>query len=504
MKLLSVLNLGSPINSHSWTSATRWWEDLSIDMRERACTSAQLHLAEITKLERQPNEDGSVNVSMGFDGSWKCRGWTSNEGFASAVAEDTAQVVDVHHMVNNCRECNKYKSELEEGKIDQLSYLGKVVAHDKSGTCRLNHMGSPQSMESTGVIEMYRRSCDDKILRYIPFIGDGDSSAYTRVCQQRPYGPDVDIPKDECHVHVVRRMGRALRKLNTDLKKGAAKNDHGDKVKSKGLTNAVIQTIINFYGWGIRNNKGDAIAMSCAVWAILHHYKEHADHAFCPVGHTSWCSFQKDVANGTSLHVPIKNPIPTEAAECLTSLFKKLGSADFLKGCERVATQNRNESFNSLVWTMARKEVHNSSSETALAINLAVGIYNDGFFMTMKSLFGMAKIPVNEEMMTFWRSIDEERIRYGNYHSSEKEKINRKQRRKNKHARISAFQHKEGIEYKSSFFYKNECKDNAPQIKSKDKTTKKHATGCASCGLSTHKRSSHRLCPNNKKVKVLV
>ena len=55
--------------------------------------------------------------------------------------------------------------------------------------------------------------------RYNPFIGDGDSKAYRRVEQEKPYGEDFTVRKEECVGHVQKRMGTNLRKL-LDSKKG--------------------------------------------------------------------------------------------------------------------------------------------------------------------------------------------------------------------------------------------------------------------------------------------
>ena len=72
-------------------------------------------------------------------------------------------------------------------------------------------------MEATGVLQLYERSLDSN-LRYIPFIGDGDSSAYNTVSTKKPYGPSVYIPKAECVSHVTKRMGTNLRALIRDHK----------------------------------------------------------------------------------------------------------------------------------------------------------------------------------------------------------------------------------------------------------------------------------------------
>ena len=59
-----------------------------------------------------------------------------------------------------------------------------------------------------------------------------------------------------------------------------------------------------WYGQAIRNNKGDAKAMSKATHAILKHCSstlENPNHGDCPTEKSSWCSFQRDIASGTEL-----------------------------------------------------------------------------------------------------------------------------------------------------------------------------------------------------------
>ena len=73
-------------------------------------------------------------------------------------------------------------------------------------------------MEGEGVLQLYQRSESNNKVRYIPFIGDGDSSSYTTVDKERPYGAAVFIDKQECVNHVTKRMGTNLRKLVADYK----------------------------------------------------------------------------------------------------------------------------------------------------------------------------------------------------------------------------------------------------------------------------------------------
>ena len=68
-------------------------------------------------------------------------------------------------------------------------------------------------MEARGSCLLFGRSLDWHNLRYIPFVGDGDSKSYSEVCKMAHYGPAVFIPKEDCITHVTEQMGTALRKL---------------------------------------------------------------------------------------------------------------------------------------------------------------------------------------------------------------------------------------------------------------------------------------------------
>ena len=73
-------------------------------------------------------------------------------------------------------------------------------------------------MESEAVLDIYQRSVVNYGIRYIPFIGDGDSSSYSAVDKNRPYGPSVFVDKQECVNHATKRMGTNLRSLVREYK----------------------------------------------------------------------------------------------------------------------------------------------------------------------------------------------------------------------------------------------------------------------------------------------
>ena len=104
-------------------------------------------------------------------------------------------------------------------------------------------------MEIAGEVTIFKRSLDKNNLRYVSYIGDGDTSSYNEVNNSKPYG-DFEIIKKECVGHVQKRSRTRLRTLRTTLK-GKILSD-GKKISGGGrLTDKVINTTKNYYGMAI-------------------------------------------------------------------------------------------------------------------------------------------------------------------------------------------------------------------------------------------------------------
>ena len=59
-------------------------------------------------------------------------------------------------------------------------------------------------------IEMFRRSLENLGVRFLYYVGDGDSKTYTGSIQAAPYG-ETEVTKKECVGHVQKRIGTHLR-----------------------------------------------------------------------------------------------------------------------------------------------------------------------------------------------------------------------------------------------------------------------------------------------------
>ena len=63
------------------------------------------------------------------------------------------------------------------------------------------------------ILKCFMRSVEQLNLRFLNFIGDGDSKAYDEVVKANPYGDCYPVNKGECLGHFQKRVGSRLRKL---------------------------------------------------------------------------------------------------------------------------------------------------------------------------------------------------------------------------------------------------------------------------------------------------
>ena len=71
-------------------------------------------------------------------------------------------------------------------------------------------------MEPAGILKCFMRSVEQLNLRFINFIGNGDSKAYYEVVKANPYGDRYPVNKAECLGHIQTRVGSRLRKLRKE------------------------------------------------------------------------------------------------------------------------------------------------------------------------------------------------------------------------------------------------------------------------------------------------
>jgi len=67
-------------------------------------------------------------------------------------------------------------------------------------------------VDANGLLNIFQRSVEQYGLRYLEFLGDGDSRAHKLLVEEAVCG-DVEVEKLECVGHVQKRLGSRLRSL---------------------------------------------------------------------------------------------------------------------------------------------------------------------------------------------------------------------------------------------------------------------------------------------------
>ncbi|GFX49662.1 uncharacterized protein TNCV_1637001 [Trichonephila clavipes] len=137
--------------------------------------------------------------------------------------------------------------------------------------CQINYHGFSAGMESERALRIFSRSLPNYNVRYVQYLGDGDSKGFLRVQESNIYGDEFPVEKLECIGHVQKRMGARLRSLKSSL--NSTKLSDNKPLSGRGrLTDAEILLLQKYYGLVIRRNVGKSVAdMSKSIWEIYFH-----------------------------------------------------------------------------------------------------------------------------------------------------------------------------------------------------------------------------------------
>lgn len=434
------MNMNRPMTQKNYDNITKSLHESYLKVSEISKKKAAKELFE--KLGKDTSTEAECDVSV--DGTWQKRGHASLNGAVTVISKDTGKCLDSHIMSKSCKGCQHWRG--KEGTVEHQQWS---IEHN----CQINHKSSSGSMETAGAIEIFKRSVPFHNLKYVGYIGDGDTQAYQSVVDAKPYGSDVSIRKYECVGHVQKRMGTRLRNLRKDMK--GKKLSDGKMLSGKGrLTDKVINVLQNCYGMAIRQNKGKLYAMKKSVAAILFHYSENPDeedkHKYCPKDMNSWCKYQADKLTQKNTY-RAKITLPSAVAQLLKPIFQNLSSDELLEKCTHGRTQNENEALNGIIWQRCPKTVYVSRNILELATASAVISFNDGACGLLPVLTELGIEP-GSKMSQASRNADAARIKNIQHKSSEKQKKRRRQLRGIKKGFIDREQELEGETYQSGAF----------------------------------------------------
>lgn len=391
-RFCAVMNMPPPTDEKSLKSHIEVLQDTYVAEAESSMSKAAEDVC-----KRTSSDECGVSV----DGTWQRRGYSSLNGVVTAIEVDSGKVLDYECLSRNCHGC-RFWSQKDQKSAEYL----KWKAEHK---CKLNHTGSAAMMEPVGARRIWGRSVANRKLKYTSYIGDGDTKSFSAVCSDKPYGP-TPIVKKECVGHIQKRVGGRCRKLKQNL--GSRKLSDGKGISGKGrLTKQRMDTLQNYFGIGIRSNKGNREAMKSAIWASLYHVastEESPDHSRCPSGGDSWCGYQRDVTNQTQLYKHT-NGLPVAVVKELEPIYEDLTKNELLDRCLDCYTQNNNESFNGMIWQRIPKDRYVDASTMDIGVASATIAFNDG-------MIGLANVMKRQEMnpgfytMKGLKKIDDVRI----------------------------------------------------------------------------------------------
>nr|XP_047122595.1 uncharacterized protein LOC124806069 [Hydra vulgaris] len=366
----SIMNMPPPLSKPSFDCINSKLYDAYKSVAEQSMKNAAMEARRILKPDSNMND--VIDCGISIDGTWQRRGYSSLNGVVVATSHDNNKVLDTVTLSKFCK-----GFQIWERKKGTLKYEQWKVNH----SCQVNHTKSAGAMESAGATEIFCSSVNKYNIRYSKYLGDGDTTSFSTVIAQKPYGDDLVPIKLECIGHYQKRTGNRLRLKRKELRR--VKLSDGKSISGKGrLTDKVINILQNYVGMAIRQNSNSLLEMRNSVIASLHHCTNFTSgeyrHMFCTKGEKSWCKWQSDRATG---HVTYKKKVnlPVAIMEKIKPVFQDLANTGMLAKCLHGMTQNGNEAFNQLIWNRSPKTIFTSKVVVEMAVYSATITYNDGF-----------------------------------------------------------------------------------------------------------------------------
>ena len=390
-----------------------------------------------------PDNEGILNVSVSYDGSWQRRGHSSHNGMAAVIDLMTGLPIDFEVLSNFCLKC-KIASEKPSSE-DLEQWKAKHASN-----CPKNFEGSSNAMEVECAVRLWKRSVEEHKFRYITMLSDGDSKAYDALVESNIYGDSIKLSKEDCVNHVSKRMGTAIRNLISSAKA------QGQSITGRGkLTASKAAKIQNYYGRAIKDYAADQELLKKRIFAILFHMSstdENPKHHHCPPGTHSWCFWQRAVAKsedpgGHNEH----ETLPLDIGRKLVPVFQRLTDDGLLKRCCRGKTQNPNESLHNIIWKLCPKTMFAGRNTVETAVALAICQFSMG--ATFKSvLCKVLSMEAGSYMEEKARRASLKRISKAEKAHSAESKKRRKQLKFNTTTHEQKTKDREGVTYSAGTF----------------------------------------------------
>jgi hypothetical protein len=123
--------------------------------------------------------EGDIGVTM--DGTWIRCGHVTKFGARSVMSVDNGKVLDTQVCSKFCHACSQHS------KDDKKSTEYKEMYAKHNSSCAVNFEGTSGCMEVAAALVIFSHSEERNRLRYVKYIGDGDSRAFIAIIEMKPY-----------------------------------------------------------------------------------------------------------------------------------------------------------------------------------------------------------------------------------------------------------------------------------------------------------------------------
>ncbi|CAL1300021.1 unnamed protein product [Larinioides sclopetarius] len=255
------------------------------------------------EIESSSDKNDVIDIADSYDGTWHKRGYTSQYGIGIVVDILTGLVIDFEILSKYCPECTTAKRDL-----GRMSSEFDIWYKAHKPDCSENYEESSNAMEVKAAEILWKRSVKN-----------------------------CEIIKEECLNHVAKRLGTGLRNKVKEWRTIAGS-------KEGSLKESTILKLTNFYRKAIKENVPDVQKMKTAIFSSLYHSSttnKSPKHNKCPTGLTSWCFYQRALANNEKpkSHSSMKTKLSEQVLEKILPVYQRLADNELLARMEELIRQ---------------------------------------------------------------------------------------------------------------------------------------------------------------------
>nr|XP_053646534.1 uncharacterized protein LOC128698353 [Cherax quadricarinatus] len=344
-------------------------------------------ITEYTKNGILPGDNGILDVNVTCNVTWQSRGFHSKMGLFVVTEADTGLILDYHILTKYCNRCSSLYTLYNGKKITAAFFLLQRAKHEPF--CKVNEQVNSGVMEAKTGQLIWGRSMTYK-MRYVNIINEVDMAIYSGLINMNngrgPYN-DLQVNKIDWVNHYSKRLKSRLTKLIEDNHIIREINNEKTKLflmKGKGrLSDAIVNKLSCYFGQIIEESTGTSIETmrNTIIASYLHCTSSDTkpNHNLCPTSKTSWCFYNKSIANNVEIpsHSTMKIFIHLKPVhhEQVLRIYKDLTEDDIIQRCSG-RTKNNNETFHQRVWINYLKSQYRTKRTLDLAVAQAIADSN--------------------------------------------------------------------------------------------------------------------------------